>query len=56
MAALVAFRRAVSIPWPLLRFAADTAVGFLVYLLALLPLRCRELQSMMDLLRQKLRR
>ena len=56
IAALLVFRQAVSIPWPILRFAADTAVGFLAYLLVLLPLHCQELQSMIDILRQELRR
>ena len=52
--ALMAFRSFVDIPWPLIRFATDTAVGFAVYLLALWMMGAEEVNTVLRVLKRKM--
>lgn len=50
---LLLFHRFVPIPWALLRFAADTLLGFFVYFLSLLALGSQDLRTFIGIFRKK---
>lgn len=53
---LAGFHQFVSLPWAIVQFAVDTAVGFVIYGLALLLLRSSELKAIIDLIKRNLLR